>query len=245
MFKATKGRTLFWTKAGWLTEVAESALVNAGKFLTETSQRFEQSPVLGRFSRHNRLTEQRLLAIRVRIRVAVECRRKVMRASAEEVGMFGRVEKINNRNPSFPQSQCDHGGNEPIPGDFHLCRSCREFQNALQDWAKILSLHGSEMTIDCPNLKLARDRVNRSLHEIRGFRASSAIGFRTKIEAWLALEKLFGDEDTRVTAFACELAKEAYRFLSPGGLSTIGRIRDQRGDLRYRVAKIIGCWLGF
>jgi hypothetical protein len=47
MFKATKGRTLFWTKAGWLTEVAESALVNAGKFLTETSQRFEQSPVLG------------------------------------------------------------------------------------------------------------------------------------------------------------------------------------------------------
>jgi hypothetical protein len=159
--------------------------------------------------------------------------------------MFGRVEKINNRNPSFPQSQCDQTNEEPVSHDFHLRQSSGEFLDALRTCAEMLSLHKSELTIDCPDLKLARDRVNRSLQELRGLRASSAIGFRTKIEAWLALEELFGDEDTRVTTFACELAKEAHLFFSPGGLSTIGRVADQRRDLRFRFSKFIGCWLGF
>jgi hypothetical protein len=143
--------------------------------------------------------------------------------------MFGRVEKINNRNPSFPQSQCDQTDEEPVSRDFHLRRSGREFLDALRTCAEMLSLHKSELTIDCPDLKLARGRVNRSLRELRGFRASSAIGFRTKIEAWLALEALFGEEDARVTAFTCELAKEAHPFFSPGGLSTIRNLCAQRG----------------
>jgi hypothetical protein len=160
--------------------------------------------------------------------------------------MFGRVEKINNRNPSFPRSQRDDGGEVPVPRDIRLNRSGREFLDALRTCAEMLSVHGSKLTIDCPDVTLARDRVNQTLQELRGLRASTAIGFRTKIEAWLALEALFGEEDARVTAFACELTKEAYPFFSSGGLSrATGRISGQTRDLRFRVSRFIGCWLGF
>jgi hypothetical protein len=68
--------------------------------------------------------------------------------------MFGRVEKINNRNPSFPRAQRDGGGEEPVPRDFRLNRSGREFLDALRTYAEMLSVHGSDLTIDCPDLSV-------------------------------------------------------------------------------------------
>jgi hypothetical protein len=159
--------------------------------------------------------------------------------------MFRWVRTINNRNPSSLEAHRDGGGQEPVEGDLHLQRSCQQFHDSLQAYSEMLSLRASELTVDCPNLRKAHGEANRALQELRSRRASSAIDTRAKMEAWFALEKFLGNEDPRVTSFACELIGEVYPFIASSALSkeTVGNPERKR-EIRFRLAKFICFWLG-
>ena len=159
--------------------------------------------------------------------------------------MFGRGQTTNIRNPSSPGRHRDGGGQEPVEGDLHLQRSCQQFHNSLQAYSEMLSLRASELTVDCPNLRKAHGEANRALQELRGCRASSAIDTRAKMEAWFALEKFLGNEDPRVTSFACELIGEVYPFITSSAPSKEAAGNPERKpEFRFRLAKFICFWLG-
>jgi hypothetical protein len=126
-----------------------------------------------------------------------------------------------------------------------LQRSCQQFHDSLQAYSEMLSLRASELTVDCPNLRKAHIETNRALEELRGCLASSAVDSRTKMEAWFALEKFLGNEDPRVTSFACELIREVYPFITSSAPSkeAVGNAERKR-ELRFRLAKFICFWLG-
>jgi hypothetical protein len=70
--------------------------------------------------------------------------------------------------------------------------------------------------------------------------------FRAKLGAWLALEDLFGEEDSRVMGFAHELLREAYAFFSAGDagrdeplLKTSGRVSDRRRQTRLSFPRLL------
>jgi hypothetical protein len=130
--------------------------------------------------------------------------------------MFGRIQPVNNGSAVPTAGPGDDGADDGVVGDVRLRRSCQEFLKALRACADMLSVSGSELTADHQNLEIAREKMNRALQELRSFQASHVVGFRAKLEAWLALEDLFGDEDSRVIGFAHELVREAYPFFSAG-----------------------------
>jgi hypothetical protein len=130
--------------------------------------------------------------------------------------MFGRIQPVKNGSAVRAAEPADDGGHEPVVVDFHLRRCCREFLEALRACADILSVSGSDCTADRQNPEIARKNMNCALQELRSVRVSCAFGFQLKLEAWLALEELFGEEDARVIRFAQQLVREAHPFFSAG-----------------------------
>jgi hypothetical protein len=160
--------------------------------------------------------------------------------------MFGRIQPVKNGSAVYAAAAGDEGGDDEIIGDVQLRRSCREFLNALRTYADVLSASGSELTADRENLEITREKMNRSLQELRSFQASRAVGFRAKLNAWLALEDLFGEEDSRVIDFAHELVREACPFFSAGDagrdeplVTANGGFSDRRRQTRLSFPRLL------
>jgi hypothetical protein len=159
--------------------------------------------------------------------------------------MFGRIQPVKNGSAVYAAEPADDGGPEPGVGDFHLRRSCLEFLETLRACADMISVSGSDLTADRQNLEIAREKMNRALQELRSFRASCAVGFQLKLESWLALEELFGEEDSRVIGFAHELVREAHPFFSAGNtggdeplLKASGGFSDRRRLTRLSLPRL-------
>jgi hypothetical protein len=131
--------------------------------------------------------------------------------------MFGRIQPVKNGSPVRGEGPGADRGGDAVVGDLHLRQSSQEFVDALRACAAFnvesFPARAPEPTIDDQHLeKIAYDKMEHALRELRSLRASCSAGFQAKFEALFALEDWFGREDLRVVAFAFELLAEAYAF---------------------------------